>query len=175
MIPITPSGTRTREIRRPLGRVQSAMTSPTGSGRSATSSRPFAIPSIRASSRARRSSLAPLRFDSRAAVMSAALASSMSPDRARISAAAACRAAFLASVDARPRAEPAARAACPRRVIRAPTSSSSVVISAVSMALMLASLRCRRCRGSTPGRHDGSSRHGHGIPTDFRFHGFCAP
>ena len=32
MMPITPSGTRTREISKPFGRVHDAVTSPTGSG-----------------------------------------------------------------------------------------------------------------------------------------------
>ena len=41
MMPITPSGTRTREISRPFGRVQCAITWPTGSASAATSRKPL--------------------------------------------------------------------------------------------------------------------------------------
>ena len=55
MMPITPSGTRTREICKPFGRVHEAVTSPTGSGRLAMSRKPLAIALTRASSSASRS------------------------------------------------------------------------------------------------------------------------
>ena len=53
--PMTPSGVATRSKRRPLGRVHSASTRPTGSGRAATSATASAMASRRFSSRARRS------------------------------------------------------------------------------------------------------------------------
>ena len=49
MIPMTPIGTRTLRMTRPFGRVHSSMTLPMGSGRSATWSRPSAMPAMRAS------------------------------------------------------------------------------------------------------------------------------
>src|SRR5436309_5043727 len=52
---ITPSGTRTREISRPLGRRQDSTTVPTGSGSAAVSRSPCAISSTRASLSASRS------------------------------------------------------------------------------------------------------------------------
>ena len=48
-MPITPSGTRTREILSPFGRSQDAIALPTGSGRAAISSSPRAMASTRAS------------------------------------------------------------------------------------------------------------------------------
>ncbi len=47
MMPITPSGTRTREISRPFGRVQRAITWPTGSASAAISRKPRAIAATR--------------------------------------------------------------------------------------------------------------------------------
>jgi len=47
MKPITPSGTRTREISIPLGRRHESTTAPTGSGKAAISRRPCAISSMR--------------------------------------------------------------------------------------------------------------------------------
>ncbi len=58
MMPMTPSGTRTRWMRRPFGRVHSASTVPTGSGSAAMSSTPRAIASTRAASSCSRSSIA---------------------------------------------------------------------------------------------------------------------
>ena len=49
MIATTPSGTRTRLMRRPLGRIQPSGTSPTGSGSAATWRSPPAMAAIRAS------------------------------------------------------------------------------------------------------------------------------
>ena len=56
MMPMTPSGTRTRVILRPFGRCQSASTPPIGSSSAATTSRPAAVAATRFSSRASRSS-----------------------------------------------------------------------------------------------------------------------
>ena len=61
MTPMTPSGVATRSIRRPFGRSKVASMRPTGSGRAATSSRPRAIASMRASSSVSRSMKAALR------------------------------------------------------------------------------------------------------------------
>src|ERR1035437_3552898 len=55
MIPTTPSGTRTRWMRRPLGRTHPSTISPTGSVRPATWRRPWAIPATRERSRRSRS------------------------------------------------------------------------------------------------------------------------
>ena len=59
MMPTTPSGTQTRAMSSPLGRVQRASTRPTGSASAAMSSRPLATPSSRFGSSASRSSRAP--------------------------------------------------------------------------------------------------------------------
>ena len=61
MTPTTPSGVATRSMTSPFGRVNVASTRPTGSGKSATSSSPRAIASIRTGSRASRSIKAGLR------------------------------------------------------------------------------------------------------------------
>src|SRR5579871_4339424 len=97
MMPITPSGTRTREITRPFGRVHSAMTVPMGSSSAAISSRPRAIASTRAA--------APL--------TSRAFASRIAPQRARISAAPARSAASFARRVASASSAAAATAARP--------------------------------------------------------------
>src|SRR5437879_5773723 len=55
MNPMTPSGTRTREISIPLGRRHDSTTVPTGSGSAAISRSPCAISSMRASVSIRRS------------------------------------------------------------------------------------------------------------------------
>ena len=60
MMPMTPSGTRTRWMRSPFGRVHSAATVPIGSGSASTSSSPRAIASTRPASSCSRSSSAPL-------------------------------------------------------------------------------------------------------------------
>src|SRR5436309_9686568 len=75
MNPATPSGTRTREISRPLGWRHDSTTAPTGSGRVAISRSPWAIPSIRDSVSVRRSRNA-LLTRPRARSTSARLASS---------------------------------------------------------------------------------------------------
>jgi hypothetical protein len=98
MIATTPSGTRTLWMRRPLGRTQPSVTSPTGSGRPATSRRPVAMASIRASLSRRRSTTV---SDTPAAVSretSAALALSRSSVRSTRRSAAAASAASLAAV-----------------------------------------------------------------------------
>ena len=46
MMPMTPSGTRTRSMVMPFGRVQDSVTSPTGSFKAATVSMPDAMPSM---------------------------------------------------------------------------------------------------------------------------------
>ena len=85
MMPMTPSGTRTRSMVMPFGRVQDSVTRPTGSFSARTTSMPAAMASTRASSSARRSRKAPDRPDARASLMSSALAARIArllrPDR----------------------------------------------------------------------------------------------
>ena len=84
-MPITPSGTRTREICKPFGRVHEAITSPTGSGSArdvAQAASP--LPRTRVSSSASRSMKASSRPLPRAASMSFLLASRIAAERASI-------------------------------------------------------------------------------------------
>ena len=76
-MPITPSGTVTFSILSPLGLVAPESTLPKGSGIAATSSTPFAMPSMRSAERVRRSIIDSAMPFSRAAAMSARFASSM--------------------------------------------------------------------------------------------------
>ena len=113
MMPITPSGTRTREICKPFGRVHDAVTSPTGSGRLAMSRKPLAIALTRASSSESRSMKASSRPLPRAASMSFLLASRIAPERASIRSAMASSAAFFCSVEASASVRAASRAKRP--------------------------------------------------------------
>ena len=97
MMPIVPEGTRTRWNLRPLGRVHSASTVPTGSANAAISSRPVAIPAMRFSSSIRRSTNAAGRPAAFAASMSLALAARIFGVAARSAFAAATSAAFFSS------------------------------------------------------------------------------
>src|SRR5688500_12707655 len=100
MIATTPSGTRTRRMRSPLGRTQPSTTSPTGSGSAATCRRPSAMASTRrASSRKRSTTVAGVPAAS-ARSTSSALARSTSSVRSTRRSAAARRASSLAAVDA---------------------------------------------------------------------------
>ena len=140
MMATRPMGTRRRIIRRPLGRVQSSVTSPTGSGSFATASQATAISSRRAWSRRRRSVIASVRPLAWAVARSLAFASRMATSSARSAWAAARKAASRTAVGARARAREAflavraisvtrwrrslisssarsaCRASCPRRV-----------------------------------------------------------
>ena len=140
MMATRPMGTRRRIIRRPLGRVQSSVTSPTGSGSFATASQATAISSRRAWSRRRRSVIASVRPLALAVARSLALASRIAASSARRAWAAARKAASRTAVGARARAREAflavraisvtrwrrslisssarsaCRASCPRRV-----------------------------------------------------------
>ena len=78
MIAIRPNGTRTLRMTMPLGRVISDSTSPTGSGRCATSRTPCAIPAMRLSVSRSRSAMTGVMTPADAA-MSRALAARMSP------------------------------------------------------------------------------------------------
>ncbi len=118
MTPMTPSGTRTRSNRRPLGRVHSAMTAPTGSGRSRTPSTPAAMASIRAGFSARRSTKAAVMPSRRASATSSALAARIAGAAARIAAAMAPSAAFFSCAVASMRRRAAARARRPRSAHR---------------------------------------------------------
>ncbi len=127
MIPMTPSGTRTRAMRSPLGRVHSAITWPIGSGRAAISSSPFAIASIRTSSSSSRSRMDALSPLASAPCMSLALAARISALRARIAAAASVRARLRAAPEDWPSACMAARAARAMSAIRRRASMASSV------------------------------------------------
>ncbi len=120
MIATTPSGTRTRVIRRPFGGVHPSSTSPTGSTRSATVRSPPAMLSSRASVSRRRSSGPAASPPACAASRSASFAAWISAARSASSSAAVSSAAFFAAVGAEARMRDAARARCP--------SSSTLVI-----------------------------------------------
>src|SRR6516162_6133501 len=113
MMPITPSGTRTREILRPFGRSHDAMVWPTGSSSAATTSRAAAVASIRFSLSASRSIIAldkPALF---ASATSSAFARSTAFTDARSSFAAASSAARFTAGFASASSTAAARAARP--------------------------------------------------------------
>ena len=188
MMPMTPSGTRTRAILRPLGRAHSAIDRPTGSGSAAIASRPAAIASMRPSSSRRRSIIAAFRPRWRPPSRSLALASSMVATSARRAAAAAASAAFLVSVDARDRRAAASLAWRPIRSISAAMTSppslsvASCPRSGTCSGIAISCLRQRTRAGSAPrshptrpGRRDGSSHRDHGIPARPLYHGFCDP
>src|SRR6476646_10296410 len=113
MMPITPSGTRTREILSPFGRSHDAIVWPTGSSSAATTSRPAAVASTRFSFSARRSIIAldnPALF---ASATSSAFARSTVFADARSSLAAASSTARFTSAVASASCSAAARAARP--------------------------------------------------------------
>src|SRR5260221_557310 len=87
MMPTTPIGTRTRSMVMPFGRVQRSATTPTGSARARTTSRPSAMAAMRRSSSARRSRKAAVAPAAFASATSLALAARISARRARIAAA----------------------------------------------------------------------------------------
>src|SRR5450432_2961849 len=118
MIPTTPIGTRTLEMRSPLSEVHSRMTSPTGSGRAATSRMPCAMASTRGGFKVRRSIIALERSRLRAVARSFSFAARMVAVRARISSAIASRAAFFCALETWLRRRAAARARRPKSWIR---------------------------------------------------------
>ena len=167
MIPMTPIGTETRWIRSPLGRSHSPSRRPSGSSRAATCSTPAAIAPTRPGSRARRSSRAPLSPDSRAAAISAALASRIAASSSRMAAAATRSARRLVSADEAASACAAALASAPSAAILAAMSRSvSRLRAASAMLTVVAPRRARDRRG-------GSSRRGHGSRGYALFHGIC--
>ncbi len=113
MRPTTPSGTRTRSIAMPFGRIRRSITAPTGSSSPATASRPAAMPSTRLGSSLSRSSSAAVRPLSWPAAMSRALASRIAASLARMATAARSSAAALVAVGVAARITAAARARCP--------------------------------------------------------------
>ncbi len=139
-----------RAMSSPLGTVQRASSRPTGSASAATSSTPFAIASMRLSSRSSRSSSASVNPPSRPARTSSALAARISRFCARMAAAAASSALFFVSVEASRMARAASRACCPSASI----SSFKREGSRAFMPL------CRSMRG----HRDGSSHRGHDSP-----------
>src|ERR1043166_5954694 len=124
MMPMTPSGTLTLVMRRPLGRVHSASTRPTGSGWAAMSSRPRATASSRFGSSARRSSKASPMPACFAAARSSALADRISLARERIAPAAALRAAVLAAAGASASRDAASRGRRPISAMARATSDA---------------------------------------------------
>src|SRR6185369_9127900 len=98
MTPTTPRGTRTLRIRKPLGRLHSAMVSPTGSGRLATSRTPDTMAAMRSGVRSSRSRIAPVSpEESRSAWLASvifaalvAMASAIATNRAFLSAVVSC-------------------------------------------------------------------------------------
>src|SRR5437899_22621 len=118
MNPITPRGTRTREISMPLGRRHDSTTAPTGSGRVAISLNPWAISSMRDSVSVRRSRKA-LATRPRARSTSARLASSSTWLFSTRPRAICCSASFLVLVGQSAIARAAARAARARVSMKA--------------------------------------------------------
>src|SRR6266568_7283327 len=114
-ISTTPSGMRTFLTRRPFGRRQLVVTSPTGSGRDATSPSARAMPSSRAASSASRSRKAAFWPAFFAAATSALLAARIVRERFASASAAARSASSFCSVEARESSRAASRAA-PARV-----------------------------------------------------------
>src|SRR5262245_52265477 len=111
MKPMTPRGTRTREISRPLGRRHVSTTWPTGSGNAATWRSPCAISSIRASVSVNRSRKARVRPLPRARSRSARLATRRASVFSSRPRAIWVRASFLTLVERTARATAASRAA----------------------------------------------------------------
>src|SRR3954465_10168955 len=126
MIPMTPSGTLTREIFRPFGLPHSASVRPTGSGSAAMSSSPFATASSRFGSSASRSSKAEPMPLFRAAVRSSALAARISLALLRTAAAASRSASSRAFAETRDSAGAASRARRPIAAIVAARSPLAV-------------------------------------------------
>src|SRR5262249_53613132 len=113
MMPTTPSGTRTRSMIIPFGRVQRSVTTPTGSASARTPSIPSAMAATRWSSRASRSRKAAFAPEDFASARSCWLAAMISDRRARIAAAMAESAASLRAVGASASARAASLARCP--------------------------------------------------------------
>src|SRR2546428_5680146 len=111
MKPMTPRGTGTRAISRPLGRRQASTVSPTGSGSAAISRRPAAIVSMRASVSVRRSRNARGWPAARARSRSARLASRMAAVFSSSPRAICSSASFLVRLPHSARARAASRAA----------------------------------------------------------------
>ena len=128
MMAMTPMGTAVFSITRPFGRSTRASTSPTGSGRAATSRMPWAMPRMRSGDRASRSSITSLTVPL-ACSRSWALA-------ARISSCSASRASAIAS-SARSFVWVSAIAMA-SLAPRARSSSSCVVIEIISLNLTVA-------------------------------------
>ena len=153
MTPTTPSGVRTREIARPFGRVQPAISAPTGSGNAAMARRPSAMALIRSSvsvSRSTKEAAMPI-FSARArsAAFSARIVSQVSMSTS----AAASSAAFLAAVGAIARTRADARARSPIACIRASSEPFCVTASSSIVPSLLPSFEpCRPIPGNPVAR-----------------------
>ena len=139
-MPMTPIGTLTFSIYRPLGRVWLSSTQPQGSGRSATSWQPWAIPSIRSPFSANRSSSAGDIPFALPASKSSALAAMISVCRARSASAIASSPAFFSSV-VRVASTPAA---CFARI------PISLIFSSIAFTCCSLQNRCRWAARPTP-------------------------
>src|SRR5258705_6057078 len=129
MTPITPSGTRTREISTPLGRRHTSTVSPTGSGRAATWRTPAAMSSMRESVRVSRSTKARGSPLTRARARSGRLASTVVPAFSSSARGLRRSASFFTRVVASPSARDASLAA---RAFTAPSVATSVVMPLLS-------------------------------------------
>src|SRR5947209_1171608 len=137
MIATTPSGTRTFSMAKPFGRVQPAVTSPTGSGRAATWRRPSAIASTRARDSRRRSTTVGVVPAASARATSAALAASTSLVWETRTSAAASSAASFAADGAGARIRDAALARRPSSGNDAGTEVTPTTLPAVSHSIVV--------------------------------------
>src|SRR5439155_13281555 len=151
MIPMTPSGTRTRAMWRPLGRVQRAGVVPIGSGNAAISSSPLAIAATRWGSRASRSIIAPPSWARFAAATSAWLAARMPAASARMASAAAPSAVALAALSASASVAAAALAASPMARISRSMSPAGLTRSRAVAIVPPSDGRSRPSTSSGPG------------------------
>ena len=130
---MTPSGTRTRSMRIPFGRVHESVTVPTGSGNRCTTSTPAAIASMRFPSSARRSTNASVAPAARASARSPALAARICLLPARIAFAIAASAASFCAGGASASVRAAAFARAPISRITSAMSRPSIDFSGAVM------------------------------------------
>ena len=153
MMPMTPSGTRTRSMVMPLGWIHDFVMAPTGSLRPAIASIPAAIASTRLSSSESRSMKAAPMAAERASARSSAFALRISLFRMRTAAAMARSALFFCSEGASASTRAAARAArpipvsCPAR----PLAATGAVPS-ISSVLLSGAVISQNKAHSAPGR-----------------------
>src|SRR5215510_14835673 len=155
MMPMTPSGTRTRSMVMPFGRVQRSVTLPTGSTRARTTSMPSAMAATRLSSSASRSRKAAVAPAALAVVRSSALAARISDLRARIACATLSSAWSFCAVGACASTRAAARACCPSADMAVSAEASTVLSGAVMVCPSGPFSYHARARGARWGRGKG--------------------